>query len=57
MATVNNYIPPMKMVVDTDFTKFSGEKGGTKMFSRIGKQTVAEDLTFQPNTLAGSRGV
>ena len=47
----------MKMVVDTDFTKFSGENGGTRMFSRKGKQTVAEDLTFQPNTLAGSRGI
>jgi hypothetical protein len=46
MATVNNYIPSMKMVVDTDFTKFSGERGGTRMFSRKGKQTVAEDLTF-----------
>lgn len=37
MALLNNYVPPMKMVVDTDFTKYSGENGGTRMFSRIGK--------------------
>ena len=37
----------MKMVVDTSFTKSSGPSGGTPMFSRVGKQTIAEDLTYQ----------
>ena len=37
----------MKMVVDTPFTKSSGPSGGTPMFSRVGKQTIAEDLTYQ----------
>ena len=35
------------MVVDTSYTKSSGPSGGTRMFSRVGKQTVAEEMTFQ----------
>ena len=29
------------------YVKSSGDKGGTPMFSRVGKQTIAEALCFQ----------
>lgn len=35
------------MVVDTSFTNASGNQGGVPMFSRSGKQTIAEALVFQ----------
>jgi len=37
MSNLNNYEPPMKFVVNTEFTKNSGYDGGTPMFSRVGK--------------------
>lgn len=36
----------VKMLVQTSFTKYSGDKGGVPMFSRVGKQTIAEALCF-----------
>lgn len=44
------------MVVDTEFTKSSGHQGAVPMFSRVGRQTIAEDLTFQdqPGVVAQS---
>jgi hypothetical protein len=47
MSHIDNYEPPLKMIVDTDFTKSSGNTGGVPMFSRVGRQTIAEDLTYQ----------
>jgi len=43
---VAHYEAPLKMIVDTDFTKPSGDKGGVPMFSRFGKATCAESLVF-----------
>lgn len=34
------------MIVDTDYTKPSGQMGGVPMFSRFGKATNAESLVF-----------
>ena len=47
MSNLDNYKPRVKVVADSTFCKSSGTKGGTPMFSRVGKQTVAEDLTFE----------
>ena len=47
MSYIDNYEPSLKMVVDTDYTKYSGNTGGVPMFSRVGRQTIAEDLTYQ----------
>ena len=38
--------PTHKMIVDTEQTKESGNMGGIPMFSRIGKQTIAESMLF-----------
>lgn len=38
---------PVKMLVNTDQTNYSGNQGGVPVFSRVGKQTIAESLCFQ----------